>query len=134
MEEGLEGEARDDMVESLMRQGHNPTEIHAALNIVEKIQQRLDSPQVGLPRPCNEKFFVDLEEFHLSPEVRGYLGQLVGMGVLDPVQREEIVERTLLMETEEVTLEEVEYMVEEILADKPKVPGEFDETVSDYYH
>jgi uncharacterized protein Smg (DUF494 family) len=134
MEEGLEGSARDDLVDTLVEQGHNPNEINVALSIVEKIQQRLDSPMPGAQRPCHERFFLDLEEFHLPPEVRGYLNQLVGMGVLDPLQREDIIERTLLMEPEDVTLEEVEYLVEETLAGTPKTFGEFDETISDFYH
>lgn len=134
MEDGLEGEAREDLVETLMQEGHNPTEINAALNIVEKIQQRLEAPMPGSMKPSSESFFVNLEEFHLGPEIRGYLNQLVGMGVLDPIQREEVVERALLIESEDLNLDEMEYIVEEVLADAPHVPGEFDETISDYYH
>lgn len=134
MEEGIEGDAREDLVETLMEEGHHPSEINAALNIVEKIQQRLDAPLPGTGKPNSESFFLSLEEFHLGPEMRGYLNQLVGMGVLDPVQREEVVERALMIESDELNLDEMEYLVEDVLADSPRSPGEFDETISDYYH
>lgn len=134
MEDGLEEEDRDDLVESLVEQGHNPNEIHTALSIVDKIQQRLDYPLPGGPGMFSERFFIKLEEFHLSPEVRGYLNQLVALGVIDPPQREELVERTLLMESEDISVEEMEAMLEDLLSGRHKPPGEFDETISDYYH
>jgi uncharacterized protein Smg (DUF494 family) len=134
MEDGLEPGDRDDLVETLVEQGHNPNEIHTALSIVDKIQQRLDFPLPGGPGTFSERFFINLEEFHLSPDVRGYLNQLVSLGVIDPPQREELVERTLLMEPEDISVEEMEAMLEDLLSAQHKLPGEFDETISDYYH
>lgn len=75
-----------------------------------------------------------LEEHHISPEVRGYLNQLVGMQVLDRLQREELVERILVLDAEDLTVEETEMLVEELLQGRPKMPGEFDETISDFFH
>ena len=134
MEDGLEPGDRDDLVETLVEQGHNPNEIHTALSIVDKIQQRLDFPLPGGPGSLSERFFINLEEFHLSPDVRGYLNQLVALGVIDPSQREDLVERTLLMEPEDISIEEMEAMLEDLLSGKRRLPGEFDETISDYYH
>jgi len=125
---------RDDLVETLVAQGHNFDEISAALTIVDKIEERLDAPQTLPGAPVTERFFQMLEEFHLPTEVRGYLHQLVTMDVLDPVQREEVVERCLLIEPDEITLEDAEVVVEDLLSETPKIIGGFDETISDYYH
>jgi uncharacterized protein Smg (DUF494 family) len=134
MEEDLGPSDRDDLIDTLVEQGHNPHDIHTALSIVEKIQQRLEFPLANLPRRMDERFFMNLEEFHLNAEVRGYLNQMVQLGVLKPEQREEIIERSLLMDTEDITVGEVEAMMEDLLSNHRKLPGEFDETVSDYYH
>lgn len=138
LRESLEEDAReglrDDLVEDLVEQGHNPNEIRAALSIVDKIHQRLEYPLPGARGPVGERFFIQLEEHHISPEVRGYLNQLVGMQVLDRVQREDLVERILVMDDEDLSVEEAEDLVEDLLEGRPKMPGEFDETISDFFH
>ncbi|MCG3198760.1 MAG: Protein Smg [bacterium] len=134
LEEDSSGDLRHDLVESLMEQGHNPNEISAALSIVDKIHERLECPWPGPRGPVGEHFFMKLEEHHISPEVRGYLNQLVGMQVLDRLQREELVERILVLDAEDLTVEETEMLVEELLQGRPKMPGEFDETISDFFH
>jgi uncharacterized protein Smg (DUF494 family) len=115
-------------------QGHNPTEINAALSIVEKIRERIDSPSVITPNRPTETFFKRLEEFALSNEIRGYLNRLQTMKVISPIQREELIERSLLLDPEDATLEEVENLVDEMMSERNRLPGEFDETISDYYH
>lgn len=134
MEGGWDAGDREDLVETLVKQGHNPSDINAALSIVEKIQQRLDFPYTGVQHSLGENFFIYLEEFHVPLEVRGYLSQLVKLGVIDPIQREDLVERILLMEPEDVTIEEVEDLLEDMLSSQKKSPGHFDETISDFYH
>jgi len=134
LEEDLDLEARQDLVESLVAAGHNPSEVHAALSIVDHIQQHLEKPGAAVAPPRSNRLFMLLEELHLSPEVRGYLTQLLSLDVIDPVQREELVERMLLMDSDEITPEDVESLLEEILVNRPKPLGHFDETVSDYYH
>lgn len=134
MESGWDAGDRDDLVETLVKQGHNPSDINTALSIVDKIQQRLEFPITGIQHPLGENFFIHLEDFHIPLEVRGYLNQLVKMGVIDRILREELVERILIMDSEDVTLEEVEELLEEMLSSQKKSPGHFDETISDFYH
>jgi len=134
LEDGLEPDARAELVDSLMEEGHHPNEINAALTIVESIQRRLEAPRTNAPAPPSNRLFMVMEELHLPVEVRGYLTQLVDMGVLTPAQRDQVVERTLVMDPGDVTLGEVEALLEEFLSNEPRFPGQFDETVSDYYH
>lgn len=134
LEEGLDSEGRRDIVDLLLEEGNNPNDVHAALDIFEHIQQRLESPSTSFQIPPTNRLFMIIEEMHLSPEIRGYLNQLVDFGVLDPVQREELVERLLMIDPDELTVDDVESLLEEILNDGPRRLGHFDETISDYYH
>lgn len=134
LEEGMDSEARRDLVDSLVEEGHNPNEVHAALSIVENIQRRMDCPQAVVPLPKTNRIFIILEELHLPVEVRGYLSHLRSMGVIDPLQREEIVERLLMMDPDDISVEEVEALLGDVLSNQPRHLGQFDETISDYYH
>jgi Smg protein len=134
LEENLDSEAKQDLADSLVEDGHNPNEVHAALSIVDRIQQHLESPGTAVAVPRTNRLFMILEEMHLSPEIRGYLTQLMSLDVIDPLQREELVERLLMMDPDDLSLDDVESVLEEVLASKPKILGQFDETISDYYH
>ena len=134
VEEPFELEDREEFVETLVAQGHHPEEVYAALNIVENIQQRMDAPILGTPKKASNRLFLLLEQYQLSAEIRGYLDELVRLEVLTPVQREELVERTFMMDPEEIDLEYIEYLVEDFLSEEPRDFGFFDETISDYYH
>ncbi len=134
VEEPFEVEDREEFVETLVAQGHQPDEIYAALNIVENIQERMDAPILGVPRRSTNRLFMLLEQYQLSPEIRGYLDEMTRLGVLTPLQKEEIVERTFMMDPEEINLEHIEFLVDDLLTEEPKDFGFFDETISDYYH
>jgi Smg protein len=122
------------MIDSLVEDGHNPQEVHAALSIVDNIRRHLDAPGSALRLPKSDRLFMQMEEYHLPPEVRGYLNQLMTLQVIDPIQREDLVERLMVLDPDELTLEEVESVLDETLSNRPGIPGHFDETVSDYYH
>ncbi|MCA9409950.1 MAG: DUF494 family protein [Candidatus Omnitrophica bacterium] len=127
-------EDREEFVETLVAQGHHPDEVYAALNIVDNIQQRMDAPILGVSKKSSNRLFMLLEQYHLTPELRGHLDELTRLGVITPVQREEIVERSFLMEPEEITVEHIEYLVEDMISEEPNEIGYFDETISEYYH
>lgn len=134
VEEPFNLEDREEFVETLVAQGHHPEEVYAALHIVDNIQQRMDAPILSSPRTSSNRLFLLLEEFHLEPDARGYLDDLVRAEVLSPVQRQEIVERTYMMDPEDLCIEAVEDLVDEVLDEEPRDVGFFDETISDFYH
>ena len=134
MEEGFDPDARRDLVDSLVEDGHNPYEVDAALSIVEQIQQRLESPSTVLSTPRTNRLFIALEEHLIPPAMRGYLTHLVEVGVIDHAQREAMVERLMTMDPEDLEIEDVEWVLDELLDGEPKFLGQFDETISEYYH
>jgi Smg protein len=55
----------------------------------------------------------------LDVRVRGYLMSLEQAGVLDPVQREFVIDRVMALETDEVDLEQVRWVARMVLFHRP---------------
>ena len=55
----------------------------------------------------------------LDVRVRGYLMSLEQAGVLDPVQRELVIDRVMALETDEIDLEQVKWVARMVLFHRP---------------
>ena len=63
--------------------------------------------------------YSSLELMHLPPDCRGLLLALEQVGILDPQQREIVIERLLALEAEEFDLEKVKWVVLMVLSSQP---------------
>ncbi len=99
--------SNEDIVQELLDEGFDSDEIDAAFNWMENISLHLrKASHDGLQLPTNRIFTV--EESHcLSPEAQGFLVRLRGMGILDDDLQEEIIDKALQMEEEDLSLKDI---------------------------
>ena len=115
------GDARQRIGEMLDDHGYDPAEIAMALDVALQIRQRLrDDEYFPLPIYTN-RLYQYLEEVRLTTEARGYLTRLLHENVISPEQYQQVVERSLLLDTLEVGLEEIRAITDDLLGDE----GEF---------
>lgn len=65
------------------------------------------------------RIYTDSEMVRLDAECRGFLLYLENMGVLDPGQREIIVERIMALEAAEIDIEQVKWIILMVLFNQP---------------
>lgn len=107
--------AESDIVEELLAVGFEAEEIDAAFSWMENLSlQSRTKPAPDLKLPTH-RVFTREETRALSPEARGFLVRMRGMGILDDDLQEEIMERILHDPREEIGLDEVKTLTALIL-------------------
>lgn len=107
---------RTELHDHLRGQGFNGYEIDIALEVANKIRARIEDG-TSLPSPLQtNRVYQYLEQLKLTREARGYLMTLLHEGSINPLQKEEIVERAFFLDIPEVGLAEMEYLVNLVLA------------------
>jgi Smg protein len=105
--EECEAKSESDLVEELLAIGFDADEIDAAFNWMEN--QTLRAPQsheLACPVITHRVFSAEEHRF-ISQEARGFLIRLRSAGILDEELFEEIVEKSVQMTDEAVSLKEI---------------------------
>lgn len=127
------GLLRLELTEQLEGRGFNGHEIDIAFEVANRIRARVEEgPFVSFPIKTNQVYQF-LEELKLSTASRGFLIKLVHDGVLTPQQREDVVERAFLLDTNEVEVEDIQYLVNQVLGGD-SWPGEDSPSMSFVLH
>ena len=127
------GLLRSELTEQLEGRGFNGHEIDIAFEVANRIRARVeDGPFVSFPIKTNQVYQF-LEALKLSKDSRGYLIRMVQNGVLTPQQREDVVERAFLLDTNEVEIDDVQYLVNQVLGGDAW-PGEDSPSMSYILH
>ncbi|HOE12178.1 MAG TPA: DUF494 family protein [bacterium] len=110
------GDVRQRIGEALETHGFHPAEIVLALDVVTHIRNRIkeeeDYPDIPLH---TNRIYQYLEEIRLTPEARGYLLGLLHERIITPIEYQQIVERSLLLDTSEVDVEAIRFLTQSIL-------------------
>jgi len=109
-------DTRERIGELLEDHGYHPAEIALAMDVAFRIRERLKDTEIPLTTHT-DRLFQYMEEIRLTREARGYLVRLLHDKVITPIQYQQIVDNTLLLDTREVGLEEVQALVYELLMD-----------------
>lgn len=96
--------------------GFHELEIHKALDWLEDMTVVSDQP---IKRQDSMRVFNDTEMERLDIECRGYLLFLEQVGVLDIDTREVVIERVLALDTEEIDLDQLKWVVLMVLFYQP---------------
>lgn len=127
-------QAEEEIVESMLLQGYDVNEINMAISVAHRLRDQLERRQFGPATMQSNRIFKLLEEIRLTSRARGYLLNLVHSGAITPIQREEIVEKTLFVDAAEIGLEEVQYVTQMVLAGEDFTREPSDESQSNWYH
>ena len=107
---------KDALELELERVGFQELEIHKALEWLENMTVVADQPVKRLP---TMRVFSDVEKERLDMESRGYLLFLEQVGVLDVETREVVIERVMALDTEEIDLDQLKWVVLMVLFYQP---------------
>ncbi len=100
------------VLEGALRSGGFPeTTVAQALDWLETLEERQDHLAPGAIQANTQRIFAGPELTRLSAQARGFLLHLEHIGVLDPAQRELVIERLFALDEDEVGIEEVQWVV-----------------------
>jgi len=100
------------LTRELSAAGFDRDEINQAMawvNGLEKLTQESYLPSLADSRA--QRFYSDAEETKIGTESRGFLLFLETSGILNPVQREWVIDRIMALNEHEVSLEQVKWTV-----------------------
>jgi len=113
---------QDALILELSQAGFPKGEINKAFNWLEELSSLRDDKPVGMvssSRPLSTRFFSDHETTKISMSCRGQLLRLEQSGVLDSIAREIVIDRLTALESEEIDIEQLKWVVLMVLFNQP---------------
>jgi Smg protein len=108
---------RESVQMELLAAGFPAQEIAQAFTWLDSL---IDRP--SLPLPVNSRsyrIYVDTEMDRLDVECRGFLLLLEQGGILDPETREGVIDRVMALETDEIDLHQLKWIILMVLFNQP---------------
>jgi Smg protein len=108
---------RNELKEDLERAGFGDRQIERALDWLDA----LNTTEVvrTAPQSAAMRIFDSAETEKLDARARGYLLQLEQIGILEPAQRELVIDRLLALDNEEIDVEQTKWVVMMVLFSQP---------------
>lgn len=110
----------------LAQDGFNATVVDRAFTWLEGL-----APVTGdIPEHLSDgypsvRLFTPMELQRLDVECRGFLLFLEQLGILDSISRELVIDRTMALDSEEIDLEQMKWVVQMVLFNQSEKLGEF---------
>jgi len=110
---------RDSLENTLHEAGFTAGEINKAFNWLDALaeQRHLPGMSDGLDKPV--RVFANSELQRLDTASQGFLIYLENVGILNPDCRELVLDRLLALDAEEVTIEDVKWVILMVLFNQP---------------
>jgi Smg protein len=109
---------RNELREELERAGFGDGEIDRALEWLDGLNVT-DTAASDLPRSAAIRIYDRAEQERLDARSRGYLLHLEHIGILPPSQRELVIDRLLALDSEEIDIEQIKWVVMMVLFSQP---------------
>jgi len=103
----------------LQEAGFLEGEIDKAINWLEELSSDQHTPDGAVPAPRSFRIYTDQESARLNQECRGFLLFLEQSEILTPVSRELVIDRFMALETDEIDLEQLKWVVLMVLFTQP---------------
>ena len=111
LEDCEETPQRATLENALHSSGFPEPTVSRALDWLEVLDSPADELTLGASSPEACRVFSPEESLRLTPGARGFLLYLGQIGVLAPSQRELVIERLLALDSDDVDIEEVQWVV-----------------------
>jgi Smg protein len=109
---------RNELREELERAGFRNREIERALDWLDGLNAAEVSVPVA-PRAATVRLYDRVELERLDVGCRGYLLQLEQAGILTTAQRELVIDRLLALDSDEIDIEQIKWVVMMVLFSQP---------------
>lgn len=103
----------------LSRAGFGDGEIERALLWLDGLTDQQQSLDYGRQTGHGIRIYNDFEHERLDPSCRGYISYLEQIGILSPPQREILVDRLLALESADIDVEQIKWVVLMVLFSQP---------------
>jgi Smg protein len=103
----------------LSRAGFGDAEIERALSWLDALTDQQQSLDYGHQTGYGTRIFNDFEHERLDVSCRGYITYLEQIGILSHPQREILVDRLLALETADIDVEQIKWVVLMVLFSQP---------------
>jgi len=110
---------RDSLENTLHEAGFTTGEIAKAFNWLDALAQQRHLPRMSDSVEKPVRVFADSELQRLDTQSQGFLMYLENVGVLNPDCRELVLDRLLALDAEEVTIEDVKWVILMVLFNQP---------------
>ena len=108
---------RNELKEDLERAGFGDRQIERALDWLDGLNTTEVAP--ATPQSAAMRLFDCAETEKLDVHARGYLLRLEQIGILEPAQRELVIDRLLALDNEEIDVEQTKWVVMMVLFSQP---------------
>ena len=113
--EANQNELRDE----LSRAGFGDPEIDRALEWLDGLTEHQDSLAYNSQTENGTRIYINIEQDRLDVSCRGYISYLEQIGILSPPQREILIDRLLALETHDIDVEQIKWVVLMVLFSQP---------------
>jgi len=110
---------RESLGESLEEAGFSSLEIDRAFNWLDGLAEQRNLPELGGHESNPIRVYTADESRRLDVNARGFIMYLENVGVLDPLRREMVIDRLAALETDDITLEDVKWVILMVLFNQP---------------
>ena len=119
-EDGLPPEPnRDGLREELERAGFHHREIERALEWLDGLAGHRGGDVARPPTERAVRIYARSERTRLDAEGRGYMMYLEQIGILSPHQRELVIDRLMALDSEEIDVDDIKWVVLMVLFSQP---------------
>ncbi len=110
---------RDDLQSSLQEAGFTNSEIAKAFDWLDDLAEQRHLPEMRGKSDAPVRLYTDIEQQRLDTDSRGFIQFLENAGILDGPRRELVVDRVMALESEDVDLEDLKWIVLMVLFNQP---------------
>ena len=110
---------RASLEENLHEAGFSNGEIDKAFDWLDGLAQQRFQPDFNMQTAEPIRVFIDSEINRLDTNCRDFLLYLSNIGILDPQRREQVLDRLMALESDEIVLEDVKWVVLMVLFNQP---------------
>jgi len=110
---------QNELRDELTRAGFGDSEINRALNWLDGLTDKHDSLRYNSQTAHGTRIYNDFELQRLDVASRGFVTYLEQIGILSPTQREILIDRLLALETPDIDVEQIKWVVLMVLFSQP---------------
>lgn len=110
---------QNELRDELSRAGFADSEIDRALDWLDGLAENQDVLTVSPQGGRGTRIYNDVEHERLDAACRGFITYLEQIGILSPPQREILIDRLLALETPDIDVEQIKWVVLMVLFSQP---------------
>jgi Smg protein len=110
---------QDELRDELSRAGFGDSEIDRALDWLDGLTDDHEGRNYNLQTPHGTRIYNFIENDRLNSACRGFITYLEQTGILSPPQREILIDRLLALDTPDIDVEQIKWVVLMVLFSQP---------------